>query len=77
MSWRRFVIVDALSTTLQVTAVWMLGSQFRDPLSTLVRFMGDHALRLTLASTLVVALVAVRNRRRRARVAHLASDVAS
>lgn len=78
MSWRRFVAIDALSTTLQVSAVWLLGSRFRDPLSALVRMMGDHAVPLTLLSTLVVAALGVRNRRRRrVGVENLVSDVAS
>ena len=65
MSWRRFLLIDALSTTLQVSAVWLLGSRFREPLSVLVRTMGDNALPLTALSTFVVGALVARNRRRR------------
>ena len=65
MSWRRFAVVDTLSTTLQVSAVWLLGSRFREPLSVLVRTVGEHALPLTVLSTFAVGAFAVRNRRRR------------
>ena len=67
MRWRRFLVVDIISTMLQVTAVWVLGAQFRQPLSALVAYISSNAVALTMASSAFVVVVALRDRRRRRR----------
>ena len=67
MRWRKFLIVDTISTTLQVTAVWVLGARFRQPLEALVAYISNNAVVLTVASSAFVVLVALRDRRRRRR----------
>ena len=77
MSWRRFIVVDTLSTVFQVSAVWVLGMRFREPLGLLVGYAGAQAVPLTAASTSIVAMAMIRNRRRRRRaVAKLDGGVA-
>ncbi len=77
MPWRRFAVIDTLSTLVQVSAVWLLGSRFREPLAVLVQMIGDHALPFTVLSTFTVAALTLRNRRRRLGGTNLAGDVAN
>ena len=68
MRWRWFLLIDAVSTTLQVTAVWLIGSQFRQPLGLLVEFVGRNAMPLTVVSSVFVIGTTLRRRMRRSRL---------
>lgn len=76
MSLRRFLFLDAVGTTVQVYAVWLLGDRFREPLGIVVAFIADHALALTTLSIAAAAVAAVRRRRSRLRPPEAAVEAA-